>query len=127
MRKLLLPFFLTLALSADHVQWQGDYEKARLQAVEEGKGIMVFLIQKDCHECMEMLRTTFKDQPYIKAINSTYVSVLIRKGQKGSYPIELLYTLEYPSLFLLDAKEHYERDALRGYADPETFKAYLDR
>ena len=121
-----LLFTLLLTLSAEHVQWQGDYEQARLQAVKEGKGIMVFLIQKNCDECMEMLRTTFRDHSYIKEINRRYVSVLITKDQRGSYPIELLYTLEYPSLFLLDAKEHYEHEALRGYATPETFQAYLE-
>ena len=119
--------FLAVTLHAEHVQWQGNYEKARLQALKAHKKLMVFLMEKECAECTEMLRTTFQDQKYIRQLNRAYVSVLVFRDQKRSYPIELLYTLEYPTLFFLDAQEHYTRKALRGYTDAETLKAHLQK
>ena len=119
--------FLVATLHAEHVQWQGDYEKARLQALKTHKKLMVFLMEKECTKCTEMLRTTFQDQKYIQQINQDYISVLVLRDQKGSYPIELLYTLEYPTLFFLDTKENYIYKALRGYADAETLKMYLQQ
>ena len=119
--------FLSVSLYAEHVQWQGDYEKARLQALREHKGLMVLLMEKECTKCTEMLRTTFQDQKYIRQLNRDYVSVLVFRDQQSSYPIELLYTLEYPTLFFLDAQEHYTRKALRGYTDAETLKVHLQK
>ena len=87
---------------------------------------MVLLIEEGCADCIKMLRTTFKDQPYIEYINEKYISVLVTKGQKESYPIELLYAIEYPSVFFLDAKEIFEREPITGYADPDTFEKYLN-
>lgn len=118
---------LAVSLYAEHIQWQGDYEKARLQALKEHKGLMVLLMEKECTKCTEMLRTTFQDQKYIRQLNRAYVSVLVLREQKDSYPIELLYTLEYPTLFFLDAQEHYTCKALRGYTDAETLKAHLQK
>ena len=74
---------------------------------------------------MKMLRSTFMNQAYISYINENYVAVLITKAQTQSYPIELLYTLEYPALFFLDSHEIYTKDALFGYITPETLNAHL--
>ena len=125
-RLILASLLLAVYLQADHVRWQGDYEKAREEAVKEKKFLMVLLIEEGCADCIKMLRTTFKDQPYIEYINEKYISVLVTKGQKESYPIELLYAIEYPSVFFLDAKEIFEREPITGYADPDTFEKYLN-
>ena len=124
MRRALLFLLLPYVLLAEHVVWQSDYENARIQAIQEGKGIMVLLIKNDCPKCKKMLRTTFMNQTYIAKINEAYVAVLITKDQKSSYPIEMLYTLEYPTTFFLTSSEVYKREALRGYATPEMFKNY---
>lgn len=124
-RFILSSLLIAVHLHADHVRWQGDYEKAREEAVKEKKRLMVLLIEKECVPCIKMLRTTFNGQPYIKHINEKYISVLVTKGQKASYPIELLYAIEYPSVFFLDSKEIFERDPITGYADPETFTKHL--
>ncbi|MGB5965179.1 MAG: thioredoxin family protein [Sulfurimonadaceae bacterium] len=127
MKSLILSGLLfAVSLQADHVRWQSDYEKAREKAVKEKKLLMVLLIENECSQCMKMLRTTFKDQSYIKSVNEKYISVLVTNGQKESYPIELLYAIEYPSLFFLDAKEIFTREPITGYVDPDTFEKYLN-
>ncbi len=123
---LFLLFLLAVVLQADHVRWQGDYEKAREEAVKEKKLLMVLLIEDECTECMKMLRVTFRDQLYIKRINEKYISVLVRRGQKESYPIELLYAITYPSLFFLTSKEIFEKEPITGYADPAAFEKHLE-
>ncbi len=127
MKRYLLFLLLPYVLLAEHVMWQSDYEKARVQALQENKGIMVFLIEKECLQCTKMLQTTFINQAYIAKINEVYVPVLITKDQQSSYPIEMLYTVEYPTTFFLTSREGYEREALRGYATPEMFKNYLQK
>ena len=125
MRSSFVLLALLTTLYAEHVRWQGDYEKARLQAQEEKKEMLVMLMKPECSACMKMLRSTFMDQGYISYINQNYVAVLITKGQKQSYPIELLYTLEYPALFFLDSHEIYTKDALFGYIPPKTLEYHL--
>ena len=70
---LLFSLLLVVSLQAEHVRWQGDYEKAREEAVKEKKLLMVLLMEKECAPCMKMLQTTFKDQPYITRINKKYI------------------------------------------------------
>ncbi len=123
---LFLLSLLVAVLQADHVRWQGDYEKARQEAVKEKKLLMVLLIEDECTACIKMLSTTFRDQPYITSLNEKYISVLVRRGQKKSYPIEMLYAIEYPSVFFLDVKEIFERKPITGYAAPDTFKKHLE-
>ena len=125
MKLVLVLLALLSTLYAEHVRWQGDYEKARVEAQQEKKELLVMLMQPECPVCMKMLRSTFMDQEYISYINENYVAVLITKGQKQSYPIELLYTLEYPALFFLDSHELYTKDALFGYIAPKTLDPYL--
>ena len=122
---ILLGLLVVFTLQAEHVRWQGDYEKARVEALKEKKHLLVLLIEDECINCMKVLERTFKDQPYIEYINKKYVSVLVKKGQTASYPIELLYTLEYPSVFFLDSHEIFERDPVRGYIDPDAFHKHL--
>ncbi len=123
---ILFSLLFAVTVHADHVRWQGDYEKAREEAVKEKKFLMVLLIEDECADCIKMLRVTFKDQSYIEHVNEKYISVLVRKGQKESYPIELLYAIEYPTVFFLNAKEIFERKPITGYADPDTFEKHLD-
>ena len=125
MRTFLLLFILSLILHADHVRWQGDFEKAREEAIKEKKELMVFLMTPKCPECMKMLRSTFMNQNYIADINRGYIAVLVTKDQKQSYPIELLYTLEYPAIFFLDTQEIYTKEVLFGYIKPETLEKHL--
>ena len=120
----LLVSLITL-LQADHVQWQGDFEKARAQAVQENKGLMVFLITGNDKVAMQMLTKNFRDQTYIACINKNYISILIQKDQPSSYPIELLYTLEYPSLFFLDTQELFTKETLSGYVSAQTLEKHL--
>ena len=116
---------LTLTLSANHVSWYGNFEKAHQQAIKENKKLMVLLIKKDCVECKNTIKTTFINQPYIDEMNESFISVLVTKNQKESYPIEMLYTFTYPTLFFLDNRELFVCKPIRGRITPDSLKKHL--
>ena len=126
MRFFLLISLLLTVIQANHVNWQGNFDKAHQQALKENKKLMVLLIKKDCAPCKETVKDTFINQQYIDKINNDFVSVIITKDQKSSYPIEMLYTLEYPSLFILDNRELFVCEPIRGNVTPDKLKSYLE-
>lgn len=127
MRFFILFLLLISALGANHVSWQSNFDKAHQQALKENKKLMVLLIEKECKECIETIKTTFINQPYIDKINREYISVLITKDQQSSYPIEMLYTFQYPSLFFLDNRELFVCKPIRGGVTPNKLNSYLEQ
>lgn len=122
---LILIFLLGVSLNAEYIKWHMNYEEAHQEALKEKKILMVLLIENHSQECNKILSTTFKEQEYIKKINELFVSVIITKNQKESYPIEMLYTMTYPSIFFLNNKELFVGDNIFGYITPEAFKKHL--
>ncbi len=125
MRFLLFTTLLALTLNASHVSWYGNFDKAHQAAIKENKKLMVLLIEKDCKSSQESIKTTFINQPYIEEINDNFISVIVTKNQKESYPIEMLYTFVYPTLFFLDNRELFVCKPIRGEVTPERLKTHL--
>ena len=126
MKTLLFLFLVFTSLEARHVEWMGDYEKAHQRALKENKKLMVLLIEKDSSTCQELISKVFINQKYIKIINKEFISVLVTKGQSASYPIELLYTLTYPSVFFLNKYELFSCNPIDGNITPELLETYLN-
>jgi len=116
---------LVLTLNASHVSWYGSFDKAHKKALKDNKKLMILLIKKDCKVCKEVIKTTFINQSYINNINKDFISVIVTKNQKESYPIEMLYTFTYPTLFFLDNKELFVCKPIRGEITPEKLKNHL--
>ncbi len=87
---------------------------------------MVLLIKKD-YISKETLINSFMNQPYIDKINEKFISILITKDQKHSYPIELLYTFEYPTLFFLNEYELFSCEPIRGNITPKEIISKLNQ
>ena len=115
----------TVTLQAGHVQWHSGYEDAHKKALKEHKELLVVLFQSVSTVSGRLIQRTFQEQSYIDFLNAHYVAVLVFADQKQSYPIELLYTVEYPALFFLDAHEVYTHDALTGEVTPERLRSHL--
>ncbi len=112
--KLLLILLTTLSLNASSISWRGDYEKAHQEALSQNRSTLILLVEKNSKTTSKLIQETFMNQKYIAWINKKFICVLITKGQKSSYPIELLYTLEYPTLFFLDRYELYSCPSISG-------------
>ncbi len=124
-------FFMLLALvasilSANHISWYGNFDKAHKEAVRQDKLLMVLLVKKDCNFCKDTMKRTFLNKPYIEKINDKFISVIVTKNQKASYPIEMLYTFTYPTLFFLDKNELLVNEPIRGDVTPDKLKSYLE-
>ena len=125
MKKVLWIILLALQLHAEHIAWCSTYDKAHKKALKEHKPLMVLLVKKECPPCHKILRTTFQAQPYIHEVNTLFVSVVVTKGQTQSYPIEMLYTTTYPSVFFLNSEELFIGENIYGYATPDMFVKHL--
>ena len=123
--KLLLSILISLTLNASYVKWQGDFEIAHQEALKENKALLVLLVDKHRETTQKLLKTSFMNQKYIDEINKKFISILIIKGQKNSYPVELLYTLEYPTLFFLDKYELNFCPKVSGKITPEILSKKL--
>lgn len=116
----------TTSLFSSSIKWHGDYTKALLSAKKQNKNIMLFLQEKDCGECKKMLKTTLYNQDYIKKINDSYVSIIVERENKISFPIELFYTLTYPTVFFINTEdESFLINPIYGYVSPSKFKEYF--
>ena len=118
---------MLLTLEANHISWYPNFDKAHKEAIKQEKKLMVLLIEENSKTCQEALKTTFMNQSYIDTINSEFISVIVSKNQKNSYPIEMLYTFIYPTLFFLDDKELFVCEPIRGKVTPDKLNSYLER
>ncbi len=119
--------FIVSILNANSVSWYGDFNKAHKVALAQNKNLMILLIKKECEPCTDSIKTAFINQKYIKKIDENFISVIITKDQKASYPIEMLYTFTYPTLFFLDNKELFLDEPIRGEITPDILKNYLEK
>ena len=124
MRCSFLLLLISLSLNADYVRWFSSYEKAHKEALLRDKVLMVLLLQTRDNK---LLKDIFMEQSYIKTLKKDFVSVLVIKDQKNSYPIELLYTVQYPAIFFLDENELMICDILSGIITEKTFQKYLNK
>ncbi len=127
-KKLLL--FLTLfhTLHDNHIQWLGNYQKALQQAQKTQKNLMIFLINKDCPLCHDILKKTFMNQHIVDTLNQKFICVIVTFDSKESYPIEMYYTTTFPTLFFVDGT-HERFLTAPLYAKAITIKAieaYID-
>ena len=110
-----LLWLLPLILFANHIHWQGNYNKALQQAHSEHKPLLVLVVKKDDIQIHNILKTTLMNQPYIDTINEQMIAVMVTYEGQNSYPIEMYYTTIFPALFLVDSqKELFLRAPLYG-------------
>jgi len=125
MHFLIFVTLLVSTLNANHVIWYSNFDKAHQAAIKESKRLMILLIKKDCKSCRESIKTAFLNQPYIDEINDNFISAIVIKNQKESYPIEMLYTFTYPTLYFLDNRELFVCEPIRGEVTPEKLENHL--
>ncbi len=88
-----------LSLNASVVSWLGDYDKALEEAKKEQKPLLVLLVKKECKTCNDIIVKCFMNRDYVDRLNEKYVAVMVTYEGESSYPIELLYSTTFPTLF----------------------------
>ena len=110
---------------ATHVQWQGSYALARQEAHIQEKDILVLLVQKKNQHINKIIQESFMNKAYIAKLNQKFAAVIVEKGAAQSYPIELLYTQVFPSLFFLSRDELFLCKPLEGKITPAKIEEKL--
>ena len=129
MKKLLFVLCLFVSLTfANHVSWQGNYDKALEEARDNDKILMVLLIKNDSIPCKKLVKDIFTNQPYIVKLNQNIVSVIVNKDNSYSYPIEMYWSNEYPTLFFVNSdNETFLHEPLYGGVTTEEIKKVLNK
>ena len=89
----------------NNISWYSSYDKALEIAKKEKKNMMLFIASSKDKNSNEILRKHFQNQDYINYLNTNFISVLITVEHKTSYPIELFYTTNFPSIFFASYKD----------------------
>ena len=94
----------TISINADHIHWLGNYDKALQKAQKEHKPLMVLLVKKECTSCNDVIKKSFMGQEYVKHLNQKFVSVIVTYEGRESYPIEMFYSTNFPTLFFVSSQ-----------------------
>lgn len=106
MLKLLLTILLFFnTCFANSISWHGLYDKAFEIAKKQKKNMMIFLASSKNKSSNEILRKYFQNKEYINYLNQNFINILITVEHKSSYPIELFYTTNFPSIFFASYKD----------------------
>jgi len=104
MKKILILFFAISIVYADHIQWQGNYNKALQQARDENKILMVLLIKNNCQKCKNIVKNLFINKTYIDKLNQNTIAVIVNIDNKHSFPLEMYWSNTYPALFFVNSQ-----------------------
>ncbi len=75
--KYLLLWLLPLFLSANFVNWLGNYDVAHQKALKEHKPLLVLVVRKNDPLSSQIIKNTFMDQDYVDVINDKIVPVIV--------------------------------------------------
>ena len=89
----------------NNISWYSSYDKALEIAQKEKKNMMLFIASSKDKNSNEILRKHFQNQDYINYLNTNFISDLITVEHKTSYPTELFYTTNFPSIFFASYKD----------------------
>jgi len=100
----------------DYIKWFHNYDVGHKEALRLEKPIMLFLKDDSSIESEKMFSKTFANKEVIQSINKNFVSIQLPKGT-DQFPLELYYTLDFPTLFFATRYEILYGDIFTGYID----------
>jgi len=118
MKSLLLFITCTLALFANELQYEHNFDKAIEKASKQHKEVMMMYSAVWCPECEYMKEVVFKDEKVLKYIQKHYV-VLALDIQKDTLPEGFDYA-GIPVFFFLD-KNAKEKNKIVGGSKAHIF------
>ncbi len=123
-RVLLAVILAVIFADAQTIRWHGSFDGALAVSQKERKPMFVVLVQRGCKECRELFATTLREKRVVRLVNENTVAVIVTK-ENEDYPIELLYTLDYPAIFLLSPEEVLLKGPLCGIVDAKLLEKEL--
>lgn len=84
-------------LRGQEVTWRQDYQKARQEAAEKGKPLLIDLGTENCYWCKQLDLKTFKDPTLASFLNERFVLLKVDAGRDPRLA-EVLRVQNYPTL-----------------------------
>lgn len=109
-----------LPLQSSALSIESDFESAHQKAVANKRDLIVFLTEKNSPRSNKVLQKILNNKEIVEYMEKKAIFVIV-VAKRDSYPIELLYTLEYPTLFFLDREELFFCEPLSGAITPKAF------
>ncbi|BBG65254.1 hypothetical protein NNO_0551 [Hydrogenimonas sp.] len=103
-------------LEASTIRWYGTFDAALEASRSSGKPMFVVLVERGCGECRQLFVSALRRERIVRLVNGKTIPVIVTK-ENEDYPIELLYTLEYPAIFLLSPREVLLKPPVTGAVD----------
>ncbi len=108
------------------IGWMGDYDRALMRARRTQKPLFVVMVQPSCQACRELIARMMENEKIASILSTKTVAVIVTAGRRN-YPVELLYTQRYPTLFLLSYDEIFLREPLDGVPDLSVLLGWLEK
>ncbi|WP_201353659.1 DUF255 domain-containing protein [Hydrogenimonas urashimensis] len=118
-------FAIQVVVAAERVHWYGRFDAALEVSQRTKKPMLVLLVTKECDACRHLLVKTFGDSQIAHLVNENAIAVIVTK-ENEDYPIELLYSTRFPTLFLLSPEENFMMEPLRGEVDKALLRRILE-
>jgi thiol-disulfide isomerase/thioredoxin len=99
----LISAIVPAAVSAQEVEWRLDYAKARQEAVEKNRPIVIDVGTEHCHFCKQLDLRTFKDPAIVALLNERCIPLKIDADQ-NAWLAEKLRVEYYPTLVFATSK-----------------------
>jgi hypothetical protein len=113
--KYVILWLLPLLLSANFVNWLGNYDLAHQKALKENKPLLVLVVKKNDPLSSKIIKNNFMNKKYVDVINNDMIPVIVSYEGVLSYPVEMYYTTVFPALFLVNSsKEVFLKPPLYG-------------
>lgn len=99
----LMHTLLPSSAAAQEVEWRLDYGKARQEAVEKNRPLVIDVGTEHCHFCKQLDQRTFKDPAVVSLLNERCIPLKIDADQHARLA-EALRVEYYPTLVFANAE-----------------------
>ena len=110
---------------AQEVVWRDDYNKARQEASDKGRPLLIDLGTENCYWCKQLDLRTFKDPAVVTLLNDRFVPLKV-DAQRTPALAEALNIQNYPTLVFASPDGRivgYQE----GFLEPAALKERLER
>jgi thioredoxin-like negative regulator of GroEL len=88
---------LPASAPAQEVEWRSDYTKARQEAIEKNRPLVIDVGTENCYYCKQLDLRTFKDPAVVSLLNERCIPLKLNAEQHARL-VELLRVQNYPTL-----------------------------
>jgi len=89
-------------VSAQEVDWRTDYRKARLEAAEKGRPLLLDIGTEQCYWCKQLDQRTFRDPSIVTLLNDRFVPLRVN-AQVSPDLAQALRVQSYPTIVFANA------------------------